>query len=53
MKTFPIYLKTIFLFLAFTVLASCESEPINEEIGIHEQEKYGVDKEDVQIPGEK
>ena len=55
MRTYPFYLKAIFLFLAIGLFASCESESINEEIGINEQDTfdtYQIDKEDVQVPGE-
>ncbi|WP_164914210.1 hypothetical protein [Aquimarina sediminis] len=56
MRSIPFYLKAIFLFLSIALLASCESESINEEIGANEQDtfdKYQIDKDDVQVPGDK
>ncbi len=56
MRNISIYLKAIFLFLSIAVLASCESESVNEEIGVNEQDTfdtYQIDKDDVQVPGDK
>lgn len=40
MKNIPFYLKAIFLFLSISVLTSCESKSINEEVGVNEKEKF-------------
>ncbi|MBQ0733419.1 hypothetical protein [Aquimarina celericrescens] len=56
MRNVPFYLKAIFLFLTVALFASCESESVNEEIGINEQETfetYQIDKEDVVPPGDR
>ncbi|WP_281989852.1 hypothetical protein [Aquimarina aggregata] len=53
MRTIPFYLKAIFLFLAIAVLASCESESVNEEIGVDEQETFQADKDEVVPPGDR
>ncbi len=53
MRNFPIYLKAIFLFLSIAVLTSCESESVNEEIGINEQDTFQGDKDEVVPPGDR
>ena len=53
MRTVPFYFKVICISFAMVILASCESEPISEEVGLDERETFQkLDKEDVQIPGE-
>ncbi len=53
MRNLPIYLKAIFLFLTITILTSCESESLNEEIGINEQDTFQIDKDELQHPDDR
>ncbi|WP_438712647.1 hypothetical protein ACSTS3_10485 [Aquimarina muelleri] len=52
MKAFHFFLKAIFLTLSMTTFNSCTTTELNEEIDINEQEKFQIEKEDIQIPGE-
>ncbi len=52
MKSNHFFLKAIFLTLSLTLLNSCVTKEVNEEIGVNDQEKFQIEKEDIQIPGE-
>ncbi len=52
MKAFNFFLKAIFLTLTLTTFYSCTETEINDEIGLNEQPKFQIEKEEINIPGE-
>ncbi len=54
MKSNPFFFSTILIILVATLFISCESEPINEELNLVENEqfdqKFSIEKDKYEVP---